>query len=255
METLFVGQCLVQLDVVDSTNSYCTEMLRVAKPVEGTVVIANEQNGGRGQRGNIWQAEPGKNLTLSFIFYPGFLDPAQQFVLNKISSLAVAATVSKLLTDTVDAPLVSIKWPNDVYVGEKKIAGILIENSLNGSSIASSIIGIGLNVNQLEFGQAAPRATSLALLSAKALDLKVCLELLCSQLEALYLQLKSGKLSFIDSQYLAILYRLELLCDYEVAGKKIKARITGIDNAGKLALTTEQGEALLCDLKEIVFLP
>src|SRR5665213_310585 len=115
MKTLFIGQSCIHLKSVDSTNSYASELLRQNKPVEGTLIYTFEQQKGRGQRGTIWESEPNKNATLSFVLYPTFLHADKQFLLNKITSLAVADLMSELLGFTDKKTDIKIKWPNDIY--------------------------------------------------------------------------------------------------------------------------------------------
>ncbi len=142
-----------------STNSYLRENL--GGMPQYAVVTAGFQTAGRGQRGNGWESEPGANLLFSMLYYPPeWLSPSRQFLISKAVALAVAETVDRLL-DGFPHPEVCIKWPNDIYVGDRKIAGILIENSLqSAASIAHSIIGVGLNINQREFRSGAPNPVS-----------------------------------------------------------------------------------------------
>ncbi|MDE5927427.1 MAG: biotin--[acetyl-CoA-carboxylase] ligase, partial [Duncaniella sp.] len=147
-------------DTLPSTSSYLAGI--AADAPHGTVVMAREQTAGRGQRGNSWEAEPGCNITLSLLLRPEGLHPARQFVISQAVSLAIADLVSHF----VAAP-VSIKWPNDIYVDDRKICGILIENTITGTSIDRTIVGIGLNVNQTEFRSDAPNPVSMRQLMPK----------------------------------------------------------------------------------------
>ncbi|MDH5828616.1 biotin--[acetyl-CoA-carboxylase] ligase [Sphingobacterium faecium] len=144
---LIIGQSLITLDRVASTNDYFKDNLSKFKPQdEGSAILAVEQFAGKGQRGNIWTSEPGKNITTSILLYPHFLAIDQQFSLSCAISLGIFNWI-KTKTDQK----AHIKWPNDIYVNDEKIAGILIENSIKGYQIATSIIGIGINVNQINF--------------------------------------------------------------------------------------------------------
>ena len=147
-------------DTLPSTNSYLAGI--AADAPHGTVVMAREQTAGRGQRGNSWEAEPGCNITLSLLLRPEGLHPARQFVISQAVSLAIADMVSHF----VAAP-VCIKWPNEIYAGDRKICGILIENTITGTSIDRTIVGIGLNVNQTEFRSDAPNPVSMRQLMPK----------------------------------------------------------------------------------------
>ena len=160
---LIIGQNTIYLDKVASTNDYLRELLSNFKPLaEGTAILAGEQFQGKGQRGSTWVSEPGKNLTTSILLKPHFLSIAQQFALSATVAIAV---VNWLKRKTEQA--VTVKWPNDIYVGNKKIVGILIENKLKGNKIEASIVGIGININQVNF-DTATTITSLAVLTDKA---------------------------------------------------------------------------------------
>ncbi|RYG09111.1 MAG: biotin--[acetyl-CoA-carboxylase] ligase, partial [Chitinophagaceae bacterium] len=145
--TLFVGQNLIKLSAVDSTNNFLKNLVSNSEPLpEGTVIMADDQYAGRGQQNNVWKAEPGKNLTFSLLLRPTFLRLNQQFLLNMAVSIAVNDVLGGLLGSTV-----SIKWPNDIYFRNLKMGGMLIENNIVGNGIKTAIIGIGSNVNQQNF--------------------------------------------------------------------------------------------------------
>lgn len=244
MNTLFFGQFIIRLDRVDSTNNYTSEYLRQNVMPEGAVVVAKQQFAGKGQRGNSWISETGKNLTCSFYVKPKFISPSEQFQLNKWVSCAIVQTIEELGFDS------KIKWPNDIYVHDQKIAGILIENSI-GNQFNHSVIGIGLNVNQQVF-EDLKNPTSLAKLSREEIDVNRVLEVLCTKLEQGYLILKN-KLSAFDDQYLSNLYRKEEWASYKDSINEFQGMITGVDQTGKLVLVKE-GIEKKYDFKEIEFL-
>ncbi len=251
MKTLFVGQNSIHVESVDSTNSYASELLRQIELSEGSLIYSFEQLNGRGQRGNAWESEPLKNVALSLVLYPKFLSVEQQFMLTKITSLAVADLMAEML-ETCDKPKkVNIKWPNDIYVNEKKIAGILIENGLRETVIQTSVVGIGINVNQLKFN--VENATSLALLSEKEFELMEVLNRLCEFFEARYLQLKSNKLESIDNSYFERLYKLNEWANYRSEETMFEGKIVGVSKIGKLRVELRSGEVKEFDLKEIGF--
>ncbi len=274
MKTIFLGKNCIEVAKTDSTNSYLARLNSEKALFDGTVVVAWHQEQGRGQRGSSWESEPGKNLTLSIFLKPTFLKPEEQFMLSKAVALAliefVASPLAPLSSRRGDGGEARIKWPNDIYIGNKKIAGILIENVLSGNSIAHSIVGIGININQVKFSADLPNPTSLKLETGKEFDLKECLAQLCSCIEKRYLQLRPHpptppserfiragspkREGGIDSDYLKNLYRFGELASYQYKGKTIKAKIFGITQVGKLLLETEKGESLECDFKEIMFL-
>ena len=248
MEILFVGQNLIRLKTVDSTNDFTKRLLKDSTPPEGTVVIAEFQQKGRGQRGMQWIAEQGKNLTFSLLLYPGYLSADQQFNLSKAVALGVLDFVKKRVGGKV-----SIKWPNDIYIDHSKVAGILIENTLKGNTVGSSIIGIGLNLNQTFFPEELANPTSLTLETGNNFDLDRSLRDLCKFLEVRLLQLKSD-LSVFDEEYQNNLYCLNQWRWFDCQGQSFYARITGVNEQGKLALEHQDGTLHYYELKTINFL-
>lgn len=253
MKTLFIGQNIIHLKSVDSTNSYASELLRQNNIPEGSLIYTFNQTNGRGQRGSSWESEPNKNITLSIVLYPSFLSADKQYLLTKITSLAVADLMAELLESSEKTGKIRIKWPNDIYIGEKKIGGILIENTLRDNNIQSSILGIGININQVIF-KTVNTSTSIALIANKQFDLKETIEKLCTFFEARYLQLKANKLTNIDFAYLQRLYRLNEWCHFIAYNEQFVGKITGVSNSGKLQILIKSGEVKEFDLKEIIFI-
>lgn len=251
METLFIGQNAIHLPAVDSTNSYASEMLRQMRLTEGTIIYTFEQTRGRGQRGNSWHSEANKNVALSLILHPSFLGANEQFLLSKIVSLAVSDLMAEILSGQELS--VKIKWPNDIYVNDKKIAGILIENSIGDHSVQSSIIGIGINVNQEHFNAETSNATSLKMLAAREFDLNAIVTRLCEFLEARYLQLKANKRESLGRAYLERLYRLNEWKKYSGSAGIFEGKIINVSGSGKLQVELRNNEIKEFDLKEIVF--
>lgn len=253
MDTLFTGRTIIDLHEVESTNTYAMEALRSGSLTEGTVIRAAHQSGGRGQYGNKWVTEAGKNLTFSLVLHPVFLPAGRQFYLSKAASLAVLG----MLTEVLPASQydIRIKWPNDVLVNGDKIAGILIENVLGrGGGLQHSVIGVGLNVNQRSFGETKRRAVSLGLLLDKEFALDGLLERFCKHFEALYLGLKQGREEMVDRQFLLNLYGYGRELLYRARGKEFYGKITGVTPAGRLLLAAAGGEELEFDFKDIEFL-
>lgn len=246
--TLFIGKVLLHHEELPSTNTYAQELLAKSKPIEGTVISTFRQPQGRGQVGSKWESEPDKNITMSVILYPSFLPPWQNFALNKAVALAVRHFIAELLPDQ----LVSVKWPNDIYVGTRKICGILIQNSLNRNALASSIVGIGINVNQTIFSKDIPNPSSLQLENGKEYDLSSLIPKLCWHLEAMYLRLKSGHFAILDAEYLQHLYRYQAATIFQrINGTVFWGKISGISSTGQLLVTHEEGGEEAFDLKEI----
>ena len=231
--TLFMGQQLFFLPVCESTNSEAQQLLIKNKATEGCLVLTDEQTRGRGQRGNSWEAAPGKNITLSVILSPVFLAVRHQFYLN----MAVSLAVLDLLREQGLAQA-QVKWPNDLYFEDKKLGGILIENTVNSLSIQHSIAGIGLNVNQLHFG--VDTATSLAAVVGTQLDVKRLVVRLMELLEKRYLELRSGKHDKLKFEYLQALYRYQESHRFVVDGKQVTGCITGVDEDGRLAVEIDK---------------
>ncbi len=248
-KTLFIGQNLIFLPICHSTNDKAAEMLRTIPPPEGTVVVAHQQTHGRGQRGNSWQAEPGKNLTFSCILRPSFLDATQQFRLNIAVSLAVFDFLHAYLPTHL-----RIKWPNDLYWNDQKLGGILIENSIQGSQLMHSVVGIGLNINQLQFPDTL-RATSLSLATMKedGYNLEILLNELLEFLEKYYLQLRNGNFVSQQTYYQHHLYGWGVKRRFQHQNQILEGIIIGITETGMLEIESENNRYIFA-FKEIEFL-
>lgn len=252
--TLFTGKVYLRFDELPSTNDFARELLAKSRPPEGTVIRADTQTAGRGQFGSQWLSAPGENLTLSIILYPNWLRVADQFRLSETSALAVYDTVHRLLPSTVQR-LPSIKWPNDIYMGSRKVAGILIQNTLAGACLETSVVGIGLNVNQTDFSSGAPNAASLALASGTNFDLEQVSEVLMECLERRYLQLKSGHSEALRSEYQARLYGLgEEKKFARPDGSVFTGTIQGVEPDGRLAVHIAGGALERFEVKSIQLL-
>jgi len=247
--TVFIGKVLLHFDRLPSTNAYAQELLSKSRPSEGTVILADYQSAGRGQIGSTWEVSPGKNLTFSLILSPGFLPAPQQFVLSQAVSLAIRDFLSTLCPKSV-----YVKWPNDIYIEEKKVCGILIQNSLSGKKIQNSIIGIGLNVNQEHFPKGLDNASSLALETGKTFDLPDLFSSLLQHLEQRYQQLRSGKLSQIQQDYLKHLFLYQKEAMYcEPGGSPFTGKIVNVNTRGQLGIA-RQTEITYYNIKEIKYL-
>jgi BirA family transcriptional regulator, biotin operon repressor / biotin---[acetyl-CoA-carboxylase] ligase len=243
--TLFSGKNVFFVPECHSTNSLALEFAQNADTPEGSVVITHNQTAGRGQRGNSWVTEPGKNLTLSIILKPGFLPVMDQFQLNIMTSLAVHD-----LLHTKGARQISIKWPNDILASGKKICGILIENQLQGATISSSVVGIGLNINQENFTN--PSATSLKIIRNATWELQPMFENLMEFLEGRYLQLRN-RASAMHEEYLNHLYWRGEVRTFVSGNVEFEGTITGINPLGKLEVSTNSGLRTF-DIKEITYI-
>jgi BirA family transcriptional regulator, biotin operon repressor / biotin---[acetyl-CoA-carboxylase] ligase len=239
----------MEMEEASSTNDLAIELLKSSAIPEGTAILAHSQTRGRGQREQGWESEPGKNITTSIIFYPRFLHVRQQFEL----SIAVALGIHDFV-EREAGPEAAIKWPNDIYYKDLKIAGVLIENTVQGAHLHTSVTGIGININQEVFTSAAPNPVSLRQITGKDYNIRTCFEALCSCLEGRYLQLKAGKTELLRREYLKKLYRFGIYSEYLYQNLHIRAKITGISTSGRLQLESEELSTLEADLKEIKFL-
>lgn len=230
--------------MVDSTNLAAQRALRLPEALPaGTVFLADEQTAGRGQGGNRWHATAGANLTLSVVAYPDHLAVDRLFALTQFTALAVMETVRKHLPDPLAAD-VRVKWPNDVLVGERKIAGILVQNALRGPKIQSSLIGIGLNVNEKSFPDSlAQRATSLRLLKGEAYDRDAVQRTLFEAIERYY-ALTFKREGQLARAYHDWLFGREKPRAYRIkaTGQSMSALVKGVKPDGRLQLVSEEGE-------------
>lgn len=241
------GSPIIILPSVTSTNAYAGELIGQGKASNGLVIRAIQQSAGKGQENNKWESEAGENLTLSIVVKPSGLAPARQFMLNKIASLAVYDFVaSRPVSEQV-----SIKWPNDVYIGNRKTAGILINNTITGDTITWSVVGIGLNINQTDFSSDAPNPVSLKQASGINYDLESSLKELCSCFDKWITHLLDMNYDLIDRNYMKVLYRCNEEAAFIYKGQPIQARISGVGEFGHLMLKLQNGSELSCDLKEI----
>jgi BirA family transcriptional regulator, biotin operon repressor / biotin---[acetyl-CoA-carboxylase] ligase len=245
--TQFIGQRVIYEAVCASTNSLATQCLDTTDLPEGTVIITDHQYRGRGQRGNVWHSEPYKNLTFSVILYPTFLAAQQFFLLNTITALAV----QNVLVHYTPSGL-CIKWPNDIYHQNKKLGGILIENVLEKHTFKTSIIGIGLNVNQLRFDSQA--STSLSLVCQRTFDLRQLLSQILASLEGYYLQLRAQDVAHLREAYLKDMYWMHEIHTFKDKHHTFQGIIKGVDAVGKLVIEQADGTLKHYSVQEVIFM-
>ena len=237
---------IVRLDSVESTNKYC-EVLDLAEVEDFTCYWALEQTAGIGQRGNHWHSAPSLNLTFSLVIKPVWLAAARQFMLTQAISLAITDLLA-----TYHLPHTThIKWPNDIYVGRKKICGTLTSARLAGDVIATAICGIGLNVNETDFPDWVPNPTSLRQLTGETYDPEEVLHTLLACIEHRYNALRDG--ADISAEYLGLLLGRGEQRRYTYLGQPVTATIEGVDDYGRLLLTTDEGSQLCCNMKELAY--
>jgi len=239
---------IVKVDATESTNSFLKEISLQNRLENYTVVITDKQTNGRGQMHAVWQSEEGKNLTFSTVVFFKSLSITNQFYISKVVSLAIREVVSKgIYVKTL------IKWPNDILAVNKKICGVLIENSIKGRNVNQSIIGIGLNVNQLHF-KGLPNATSIKKITGEDVDLDEVLKKLMAAIKKYMTFLYEGNLDFIDKQYLKYLYKLNTPSMFEDNSGVFIGKIVGVTKEGMLQVVLENEEIKEFGLKEISFL-
>ena len=237
----------VHLEQIDSTNAYLQRQ-QAECDIRNWVVSTDEQIAGKGMGSNGWESEVGKNLTFSLALDVSFLPAERQFLLSEAVALGLAHAVDCLLPKEK----LHIKWPNDIYYESQKLAGILINSTIKANRMDVSIIGIGLNVNQMQFQDWPTHPISLRQITGKEYDLQ---PLLAQIAESIYNKVEILKNGYdnIEAAYLQRLYRYRTWADYEVDGKILRLLMTGIDAFGRLMLVDEEDKTYCFDIKEIKF--
>lgn len=244
----YTNQHIIRYTSLDSTNLEAWRLIKSGLAIEGSIIQSGFQTVGKGQGGTIWESEEGKNLLFSWIISPRFIQPSQQFMITKTTSVALQETISGMLTHHQ----VTIKWPNDIYVGKKKIAGVLTENSIMGSNIEYSVIGIGINVNQTIFHSDAPNPVSVKQLTGEERVLEDCLNMVGESLNKWYQKLQNNDTEIINQTYLQHLLGYDTIMHFTDHKRSFNAKISGISEYGKLIID-ENGSTREYDMKEIAF--
>ncbi len=236
------------INIIYNKNVSSTNDLALDCEEPWSLFVAEEQTKGRGQQGNSWESEPLKNLTFSLIIKPDFISASEQFYISKIVSLAIIETLKDV---DIDA---KIKWPNDIYVGDKKIAGILIENSITSSgAILKSVIGVGLNINQQIFTSNAPNPTSVYMIKGEEQNRNEMLNNFAMQLLKLYELLSLEELARIDGDYIQHLYRFNKPYTYKDNESTFTGTIVAVEPAGVLVVERQDSSQSKYLFKEIEF--
>jgi BirA family biotin operon repressor/biotin-[acetyl-CoA-carboxylase] ligase len=236
-----MGKSLIFLPEADSTNNYAVSMLKNVNLLEGTVVHAASQTSGKGSRGKGWISEPGCNLTASYVLRPSFLEPKDNFFLYKVSALACAATLTQLVGSSQHD--IRIKWPNDILVNGKKISGILIENNIFNDKIKWSVVGIGINLNQVDFGNL-PNTASVMSLAGQPVEVSETLKVLSAFIEKYYMMLRNAKQEEIRNEYNSLLFARDQFRPFMVNGTFTTCRVTCVRADGLLTLETDEGKMI-----------
>lgn len=245
---MIIGTKIIYHEELPSTNTHATGLLASEKLSEGTTVRAGFQSAGRGQPGNAWESERGKNLLFSIILYPDMIRPDEQFIVSMTISLGLHDFVSR------NAGGSSIKWPNDIYVKDDKIAGILIESSTIGNQVHYMIAGIGININQEKFTGPAKNPVSLKQLTGTEYDLDRCLYDLTHDLDSRYSQLKQGRENEIMREYHSRLFRKDQWAAFSDKNGPFEAIIKNVDTDGMLTLERKSGTVSRYYFKEVEFI-
>ncbi|MBR4155428.1 MAG: biotin--[Bacteroidales bacterium] len=237
---------------IDSTNKYLQNLLEEGVDIIDNVVVAEFQSSGKGQGRNVWESESGKNLLFSVALDMSYLKAENQFLLTQMVSVAMIDVLKKYLPEES----LFIKWPNDIYFNNKKIAGILIKNEIKGMMLGTSIIGIGLNVNQTSFDVSLPNPISMKMITGEDYDLESILNDICFELRTSSLELKnnSQQPTANSQSYNNKLYRYRQWATYQHQDSVKEMMIIGYDQFGRLILKEKNDREVVCDLKEIVFL-
>jgi len=230
----FLGYRIQHFSIIDSTNAEAHRAVASGENGHGLVLFADYQQAGRGQTGNCWESEAGKNLLFTLCVQPTFLQSKNQFLLSEAVSLAVCTTLNNLICGF------TIKWPNDIYYKEKKACGILIEQTLTSTHIVQSFIGIGINVNQVRFNSDAPNPVSLLQITGEEFDREKLLHLFLRQFDYYYNKLELFQYQYIQEAYKEKLFRRDGMYSYHDANGMFMAQIVDVLHDGHLILKDEE---------------
>lgn len=247
--TNFIGKKFIYLSSCHSTNDIAAELSPQTEA--GTVVITAHQTRGRGQRGNTWEAESGSNLTFSILLKPTFLPASQQFYFNMSIALGIINGLNCIIPKNLNKDWLKLKWSNDVYFQDFKLGGVLIENTIENMNLKSSVVGIGLNINQERFEY--PRATSLKNIFEQTFILAEVLEKVLENIEINYLRLQNQVYTKLKNDYLEALYWHNEVHTYQEAkGSFFEGKIIDVQESGRLVIQTTTGIQVF-DFKEVIF--
>lgn len=232
-----IGKVRHHFLIVESTNDLARDMLSKTKPSSGSVIITDFQKKGRGQLHNSWESEPAKNCLCSIILLHQ-IHAEDYFYLNKVICIALVETLSQLIPNET----IEIKWPNDILVNRKKIAGILIENAIIQNQLHHSIVGIGLNINQVAFTY--PNAISIKNITQSDTDLEKFYEILFSHIDNWYQNMLLQKYRLIDSIYTQLLYGYQKEILYQVNDDCQSGSITAISKDGSITIQNSDSKLI-----------
>lgn len=248
MEQLSKDRRIVRLEETESTNLYLKQLVREEYLEEGSMVVADFQTVGRGQMGSTWFSSKGENLLFSLLIYPKDVLAKEQFIISRIASLAVKNTLDQFTDD------IRIKWPNDIYWKEQKIAGILIENDIEGRCIGNSVIGVGININEQSFPSGLLNPVSLLQITGSVHDRDYILNIFQREFFLLYRDFQQGEVKAIEDEYMLDLYRVNGYYWYEDKNGRFMAEIDDVLPSGHLVLRImDTNEERKYAFKEVAF--
>jgi len=239
---------IIHLETIGSTNKFALDFVETSPIKNGLVIWADEQTDGRGYGENRWESEAGKNLTFTLVIKPLYIPPASQFIITQMVSVSLQNTIENI-TARND---IRIKWPNDLYAGNKKLAGMLIQNVIKGNEIDVSAIGIGLNVNQETFSPGLPNPVSIYQLTKKIFDREKLLNDFLQSFQNEYE--KSGSPLFqetVTKSYFQKMYLFNVWATYQAGNEVFQGKILGVGSFGQLVLKLENGEERQFGFKEV----
>jgi BirA family biotin operon repressor/biotin-[acetyl-CoA-carboxylase] ligase len=243
-----INPCLIHLRETDSTNNFLKNILEKEELPSGSIILTDYQTAGKGQQGNSWESEAGKNLLFSILLRPENITTDHFFIISEIASLSIKYTLDKYIDD------ITVKWPNDIYYKDKKIAGILIENFLSRNIIFQSIIGTGINVNQREFLSNAPNPVSLRIITGHDFDLMELIEVFQTNFSLLCKKSSTAQFDSLHKEYLYSLYRKEGFYKYKDENGSFMAKIKDVEQNGYLILEKENGDISKYLFKEVEYI-
>jgi len=237
------------IDEIDSTNNFAMELIQNNAAEEGHIVSTNYQINGKGQVGAKWESDKAQNILLSIILKPLTLPALDNFHLNRFVSVAIMEFISETISTNT-----TIKWPNDIMVGNEKIGGILIENIIKQNNIYWSVLGIGINVNQLIFNNTfQPKATSLKRITSQDYNIKELTSSLFEKIISWYRTIQLRKYDLVSQIYTENMYRINVPSSFKTLDFEFEGTIEGVRDDGKLMIRNSDGEIQTFTNKEITF--
>lgn len=240
-----------RLQTVHSTNSFLRELNGGDASFDMELATTEFQTAGRGQKGNSWESEKSKNLLFSILLHPVYVQPSKQFCISEAIALAVVKSLKEIVAEESVAKDFSVKWPNDIYWKNKKIAGILIENELFGSTIRDCIVGVGININQQNFISDAPNPVSLYNILGVNTNVEEVLDAIIKQFVANVSMIENGQTALLHNEYMDSLFRRKGIYPYRDADSEFMATIKDVREDGRLILTDSDDKERIYEFKEV----